>query len=174
MSHDRGYPGYLSQAATLWPSRVGLRFEGRCWTYAELQGAAQAAAGRLAAAGIGAGTRVALLVDNRPEYLIAQFALARLGATFVTPNPYWTPVEVDQALAAAAVTASVHTGRFSDVAAQLHTTVPVNTLFDGAADAPPAADPAPHTPLYIPFSSGTTGLPKGVVHTTESLCGGVE
>jgi long-chain acyl-CoA synthetase len=169
-----GYAGYLSRAAAQWPERIGLRFEGRSWTFAQLQSAAEKAASNLLAAGIGPGTRVALLVENCPEYLVAQFALARLGAVFVTPNPYWTPAEIAQALDAAAVTAAVYAPRFTDAAERLQIAVPVQTLAD---DTPTRTAPwrsASHEPLYIPFSSGTTGLPKGVIHTTESLCSGVE
>jgi long-chain acyl-CoA synthetase len=125
-----GYAGYLSRAAAQWPERIGLRFEGRSWTFAQLQSAAKKAASNLLAAGIGPGTRVALLVENCPEYLVAQFALARLGAVFVTPNPYWTPAEIAQALDAAAVTAAVYAPRFTDAAERLQIAVPVQTLAD--------------------------------------------
>jgi long-chain acyl-CoA synthetase len=167
------YAGYLSRAADRWPSRVGLLFEGTSWTYADLQSAAEAAAAQLSAAGVKAGTRVALLMENCPEYLIAQFALARLGAVFVTPNPYWTAREITQALDAAAVTAAVCADRLSGLAARLGVVVSAHNLTDSASRQPVPAV-APLNPLYIPFSSGTTGLPKGVIHTNESLCAAVE
>ena len=169
-----GYAGYLSRAAARWPAQVGLRFEGDAWTYGELDDAVDRAANRLAAAGITAGQRVALLVDNQPEYLVAQFALARLGAVFVTPNPYWTTPELARALEAAATTAVVHAKRFEEFAARQSTAVQIDTLLDSAPRRAPDPEPAPHAELYVPFSSGTTGMPKGVLHTVESLCGGVE
>ena len=171
---EGGYAGYLSRAAARWPSRIGLRFEGHAWTYGALEAQTEAAADRLAAAGITTGARVALLVDNCPEYLIAQFALARLGAVFVTPNPSWTAPEVARALNASAATAAVHHDRFAEAAALLDIAVPVRTLFDTAPPRESSIARSPRAPLYIPFSSGTTGLPKGVVHTEASLCGGVE
>lgn len=169
-----GYAGYLAQAAAQWPARVGLRFGDAAWTYAALDAAAERAADRLAVAGIAAGDRVALLVENCPEYLIAQFALARLGAAFVTPNPYWTTPELTHALDAAASTAVIHTDRFSELAARLPIAVSIDTLLDSAPARSPDPQPAPRAPRYVPFPSGTTGLPKGVLHTDESLCGGVE
>lgn len=171
---DGGYAGYLSRAAARWPSRVGLRFEGKAWTYAALEDKTHKAADRLAAAGIGSGDRVALLVENCPEYLIAQFALARLGAVFVTPNPFWTEPEVERALTASGTTAAVHNDRFNEAAARLDIAVPVGTLYDDVPKRGPSTARCQETPLYIPFSSGTTGLPKGVIHTEASLCGGVE
>jgi long-chain acyl-CoA synthetase len=171
---DGGYAGYLSRAAARWPSRVGVRFEGQTLTFATLQAQTERVAGRLASAGITCGTRVALLLDNCPEYLIAQFALARLGAVFVTPNPSWTVPEISRALIASEATAAIHNDRLRAAAGLVDIAVPVHTMSDGA---PPRAAPItrpPQAPLYIPFSSGTTGLPKGVLHTEVSLCGGVD
>ncbi|MGV0050612.1 class I adenylate-forming enzyme family protein [Mycobacterium colombiense] len=169
-----GYAGYLSHAAARWPARIALRFEGRAWTYAELESATERAASNLLAAGIGRGTTVALLMENCPEYLIAQFALARLGAVFATPNPYWTPTEIAQALDVAAATAAVYADRFTHEAAHLQIRVPAQTLTAGGAARRPAGPLTSRDPLYVPFSSGTTGTPKGVLHTTASLCGAVE
>lgn len=117
--------------------------------------------------------RVAILAENCPEYLIAQFALARLGAVFVTPNPYWTTTETRHALEVAAVDAAVHDTRFDDVVTVLPHAVSLDTLLDGPGVTPPPIRVSGDTPVYIPFSSGTTGVPKGVVHTHASLGGGV-
>ncbi len=168
-----GYAGYLSAAAARWPGRVGLRFESTAWTYYELHHAVQSAAGRLTECGVGPGTRVLILAENCPEYLIAQFALAHIGAVFVTPNPYWTPVELDHGITASAATAAVIDASRS-VPDGVSIAIDIATLLDADAPRVPAARTEPAAPQYIPFSSGTTGLPKGVVHTTASLCGGVE
>jgi long-chain acyl-CoA synthetase len=171
---EAGYAGYLARAAGRWPSRTALRFEGSAWTYGELDAAVNRVADRLAAKGISVGDRVALLIENRPEYLVAQFAIARLGAAFVTPNPHWTEPELARALTAAAVTAAVHGERFDELADTLPTTIRGDSLLDAAAPRTPDVGSTPDALRYIPFSSGTTGLPKGVLHTDASLCGGVE
>lgn len=169
-----GYADYLSAAAARWPERTGLHFEGATWTYRQLQDAVERAAALLSSVGIRAGLRVLLLAENCPEYLIAQFALARLGAVFVTPNPYWTDSELSHAMAVSGATAAIHDARHSAIAESMDCAVAVESLTVGAP-APAVPEPANHSAaLYIPFSSGTTGMAKGVVHTGASLCGGVE
>jgi long-chain acyl-CoA synthetase len=168
-----GYYGYLARAAAQWPDRIGLHFDGVDWTYRRLNLAATATAARLAAVGVTAGTRVLLLMENRPEYLIAQFALARLGAVFVTPNPYWTNAEISRAIEASGASAAIHEPRFDTSALAL--AIPADVVSDGftLATCPPLQLDW-FAPQYIPFSSGTTGMPKGVLHTNASLCGGVQ
>lgn len=169
------YAEYLDNAVPRWPDRVALHFDDDSWSYRRLHDAVRAAAARLAIAGVGEGTHVLLLVENCPEYLIAQFALARLGAVFVTPNPYWTDTEVEHAAQATDSRAAVYGPRFAEFASGLDVAVPVGELLAATAvDGVTGTRRQPDSPLYIPFSSGTTGLPKGVVHTDASLCGGVE
>jgi long-chain acyl-CoA synthetase len=167
------YGDIPARAAVRWPARTALRFEDRSWTFAAFDAQVEAAANRLAAAGVRAGDRVALLVANRPEYLFAQFAVARLGAAFVTPNPYWTPGEVERALALTGTTAVVHDTAFDGLATKFGIAVATDLLRD---EAPPRTEVAPRGAsdiCYVPFSSGTTGLPKGVLHTRSSLTGAV-
>ena len=162
----------LEDAANRWPDRTALHFEGDRWTFHRLQRAVAAAAGNLTAAGVGSGTRVLLLLENCPEYLIAQFALARVGAAFVTPNPYWTEHEFVRAAEAAQARTAIYAPRFGDLVTGLESAIPVSELTAGSGAAPGLVD-QPESPRYLPLSSGTTGLPKAVIHTDASLCGAV-
>ena len=167
------FAGLLDGAADRWPDRTALTFEGDRWTFRRLQQAADAAAASLAAGGVGAGTRVLLLLENCPEYLIAQFALARVGAAFVTPNPYWTQHELARAAAAAQASAAIYAPHFVGVVTGLESAIPVAEL-TASFGMPPRPDVRAESPRYLPFSSGTTGFPKAVIHTDASLCGAVE
>jgi long-chain acyl-CoA synthetase len=167
------FVGLLDDAADRWPDRTALHFEGDRWTFQRLQNDVAAAAASLARAGVGVGTRVLLLLENCPEYLIAQFALARVGAAFVTTNPYWTRHELLRAAEVAQARAAIYAPRFSDVVTSLESAIPVAELTARPGPAPSPAD-RPDSPRYLPYSSGTTGLPKAVIHTDASVCGAVE
>ena len=173
-SQDTDYGGYLLNAASRWPEKVALRFGESIWTYSALQNAVNVAKARLSARGVRKGTRVLILLDNSPDYLVAQFALAQLGAALVTPNPSWTDRELHEAASVSDATAAIHDRRFANVASSLNPAIPVNELGEGPSAATDTLAVDPKLPLYIPFSSGTTGVPKAVVHTGGSLCGGVE
>ena len=167
------FAGLLENAADRWPDRTALHFEGDRWTFQRLHSDVAAAAASLAAGGVGVGTRVLLLLENCPEYLIAQFALARVGAAFVTPNPYWTQHELTRAADAAQASAAIYAPRFADVVTGLESAIPVDELCASSGPAPGPVD-QPTSARYLPFSSGTTGFPKAVIHTDASLCGAVE
>lgn len=169
-----------ARAAALWPERVALRFADRVWTYRELDAAVQSAADHLRAAGVTPGTRTALLGENSPEYVVAQFALARVGAVFATPNPYWTAPELDAAFDAVQATAAIRSDRHGTSARMLPTELTFDEIGRGTGTlehrSQIAGDTGPFpsdAEAFIPFSSGTTGRPKGVVHTRGSLSGGV-
>lgn len=169
-----GFAGLLEDAADRWPDRTAMTFEGESWTFYRLQRDVMAAAAGLAANGVGVDTRVLLLMENCPQYLIAQFALARVGAAFVTPNPYSTQHELARAADAAQARTAIYAPRFGEFVAGLESAIPVAELTALPSVGAARAADQPTSPRYLPFSSGTTGLPKAVIHTDASLCGAVQ
>ena len=78
--------------------RTALRFEGRSTSYADLDREARRLARALAGAGVGKGTRVAVLVANRPEWVVAAFAAGIIGAVLVPVSTFAPPAERDYIL----------------------------------------------------------------------------
>ena len=68
------------------------------WTYAELDGKVDDLAKALIAAGVAHGDRVAVMAPNCPEWLLLEYALARIGAVLVTVNPAFRQAELDYLL----------------------------------------------------------------------------
>ncbi|QIX53762.1 class I adenylate-forming enzyme family protein [Rhodococcus sp. DMU1] len=172
------YATLPGRAAERWPDRVALEFEGERWTFEEFDRAIRRTQTLLSEAGVRTGMRTVLLMENSPEYLVAQFALARIGVAFVTPNPYWTDGELSRTLAPvdahAAIVSDRHRHWADEYPVHLRAAeIRRELLNSGSAAARSTAPGDPERELCIPFSSGTTGLPKGVVHTTASLSGGV-
>jgi len=77
-----------------YPSGVALEFFGRETTYAELGGQIERAAEGLRLLGVQKGDRVALVLPNCPQHIVAFYAVLRLGAIIVEHNPLYTPREL--------------------------------------------------------------------------------
>uniref|UniRef100_A0A0E0CGK1 4-coumarate--CoA ligase n=1 Tax=Oryza meridionalis TaxID=40149 RepID=A0A0E0CGK1_9ORYZ len=156
---------------------------GESYTYAEVEAASRRAAAGLRRMGVGKGDVVMSLLRNCPEFAFSFLGAARLGAATTTANPFYTPHEVHrQAEAAGArviVTEACAVEKVREFAAARG--VPVVTVdgaFDGcvefrevlaAEELDADADVHPDDVVALPYSSGTTGLPKGVMLTHRSL-----
>jgi len=117
--------------------------------------------------GVAAGTRVALMSSNRPEFLIAVLAIWRLGASVVLLSPAWKAAEVKHALTLTEPIAAV--GDHEVLGALL----PMLHLDDDLPAGSVAAQPHSGEAVLV-FSSGTTGMPKAVRHTHRALAVAVE
>ena len=147
-------------------------FRTRIWTYRDLGDVVPRAAHVLADAGLGKGDRFVIWAVNRPEWSIAWFAAAHLGAVAV-------PLDIRHADDfAAKVTAQtdaklvIASRQTEDQARRLGLPlVFVETLPDRARHAQPVppADVGPDDLAEIVFTSGTTGEPKGVMLTHAGL-----
>jgi len=91
-------PRFLDDVAERHGPRVALRFEGKDTTYAELRAESRRIAKGLVARGVGKGTRVAVLMANRPEWVTAVLGAALAGAVVVPVNTFATPDELDYVL----------------------------------------------------------------------------
>src|SRR3954453_3729083 len=89
----------LDDAAEAFPGNVAIAASGTTFTYRRLRELVDRFAGGLASLGVAQGDRVALVLPNCPQHVIAFFAVLRLGATVVQCNPLSTQTELAEQLA---------------------------------------------------------------------------
>ena len=89
---------FLADVAAAHAKRTAIVFEGRSISYRELEREARELARALVGAGAVKGTRVAVFMANRPEWVLAAFAVARFGGVLVPVNTFATPNERDYIL----------------------------------------------------------------------------
>lgn len=160
------------------PDQPALIDERRVVRYRELDHLVDSVAGHLLERGVGEGDRVMVSMSNSVDPVVALLAVLRAGAVFVGAHPGLAPVEarrlvVDAAPALALVGPDVATAWAAAGVAEGVEAVVVDR--GGAGIGVLAGPPAPHrrfapTSLAaLAYTSGTTGVPKGVMHTRDHV-----
>ena len=158
------------------------------YTFAELSDAIHSLAGGLAERGISPGKVVGLMAPNLPEYAVVFHGVAVAGAAVSTINPTYGPQEVRHQLNDAGVSILFTVPMFVETALAaiegtettqvvvigepVSGTTGMAELFANPIEQVPV-DVATHT-VVLPYSSGTTGLPKGVMLSHRNLVANIE
>ncbi|NWG91840.1 MAG: AMP-binding protein [Parvularculaceae bacterium] len=190
----------LDEAVRRHPDRPALivRRQNVRLTYAELAAAVEDFAAGLLALGLKPGERIGIWSPNNAEWVIAQFATARLGLILVNINPAYRAAELEYVLNKVEARALILARHFktSDYVAMARaldgelphleekivisdeTVEGFRRFSDVAAAATPAlradlrdiaARLSPDDPINIQFTSGTTGFPKGATLTHHNI-----
>lgn len=165
---------------------LAVVFKDRSYTWRQANAETDRWANFFESRGIGAGDSVALLMDNRPEYVFALLGLGRIHAVAALINTNITGKGLTHAIqisnACACIVGSEHAGKLHEVHETLEN-VPSEMIFEQAESVPtdtfpsanlllanfPTERPQPPTlprgdaPMCYIYTSGTTGLPKAAI-----------
>ena len=148
---------------------------GRVLTYAALAEAVRRTAAGFAALGLRKGEVVGLYAPNVPEYPVVFYGAVSAGGVVTTANPLYTAPELARQLSDAGARFLVTVPALLDQAREAAAEAGVEAVFTmddpalrGDGD-PPTVEIDPDDLVALPYSSGTTGLPKGAMLTHRSL-----
>ncbi len=181
----------VSRYAQLYPQRPAIFFEGRAISYKQLYKDVEHFAQALVACGMQRGERVAIFLDNCPEFVVAYLGIQFAGSIVVLVNSQYRQVELRHIMTDAGVRLCVTNQAGKEALqrleiASLTTLVVVNDEGEPAApeesitfadftardmdlSVAPLAMPAATAPAVIGYTSGTTGQAKGALLIHSNL-----
>ncbi len=206
----------LEVSAARFPDKPAYLFFGRPLSFGELRVQAEAVAGWLQSVGVKAGDRVAIFMQNCPQYAAAYYGILRANAVVVPVNPMNRAEEFKHFITDPQTRVVICTADLAAIVAQADAGVPeadrltkvlVTRYTDAMPEADVAPDDAPNPAMdawlrsdpalpagylrwldvlalgiapgpftaqpddlaLLPYTSGTTGLPKGCMHTHRTL-----
>lgn len=175
LGEPRTVPAHVSHWARLAPERAALVFEGRTWSYADLDDAHRRLAGWMADQGVRRGDRVAVHLGNCPEFILTFLAILRLGAVHVPVNPMFGPAELAHEIndadprlvvTSTALSATVESARDRIGAVRTVSVDERETWAEALSHPPYDPDDGDLDSLAaLNYTGGTTGLPKGCMHS---------
>ena len=205
----------LEVSAHRFPDKAAAIYCGKTTTYSQLHAQALALAGWLQSVGVRKGDRVALFMQNCPQFLAAFYAVNRADAVVVPVNPMNKAEEFGHYITDPATKVVICSADLAGIVAQANEALPADRRIGAllvtryADEVPPEAglpeamrqwvtadpplpagavrwddalaagkEPGPHTAApddmaLLPYTSGTTGLPKGCIHTNATLMSNV-
>ena len=179
---------FLERSASVYPDKAACIYNGGVTTYSQFYERVRRHAAALQSVGVQAGDRVAYLLPNLPSMLEANFAPMGIGAVLVALNIRLSPREIAYILNHSGAKVLVFDSELADTVRQLRSDCPAVETYVQVRDTTPLAadipsleyeewlagvEPLSELPgaesetdtLTINYTSGTTGMPKGVEYT---------
>ncbi|XP_057450180.1 4-coumarate--CoA ligase 2 [Lotus japonicus] len=166
---------------------------GKIYTYAETHLLSRRVAAGMSKLGITKGDVVMILLQNSAEFVFSFFAASMIGAVATTANPFYTTAELFKQITVSKTKLVITQAMYVDKLRPLEDVngndypklgedfkvvtvdeppkdcLDFSVISEGKEDDLPEVEINPEDAVALPFSSGTTGLPKGVVLTHKSL-----
>lgn len=166
---------HVERASRLFPEKPALIFEGKSFTYSQLNRLANRLANGLKKLGINRGERVALFLPNIPEFIIAYLGILKLGAVVVSVNAMLKSAEVRYILDDSAAKIVITTEELREqVPADLpkleqifiaegknNKGISLAQVMENTSPQGDTVNMESNAPAAIVYTSGTTGFPKG-------------
>ncbi len=183
----------LTRIAKYYPEKVAIFFNGKYWTYSQLNSRVNRLANVFSSIGLKKGDKVAILARNCNEYIETYYALAKLGIWMVPINYRLRPVEIDYRLihsdSKAIVLGPEYLEKFLELDFETKkkfserilvlgdTKLPdgflsYEILLTQSRDYEPQVCIEPEDPLYIGYTAGTTALSKGAIISNRAIVSG--
>jgi acyl-CoA synthetase (AMP-forming)/AMP-acid ligase II len=169
MDVPRSVARVLDRALAEDPGREALVTRTRRLTYAELDGLANRAAHALRGLGIEAGDRIAACLPNDADVVVAFHGAMRAGAVWVGVNRVLAPPEQQHLIDDSGAQVLLCEEAVPELAVRQ---VPLDewaSALGGATEEPVGVEVDPFAPAGLAYTSGTTGRPKGAVHSQHNL-----
>jgi long-chain acyl-CoA synthetase len=187
----------LSTTAVETPDAQATQFLGAALTYREVKRRTDRLAGALRRLGVSKGDRVGIMLPNCPQYILAAFAILRLGAVVVNINPIYTARELDNVINDSGLKVLITLDSLAPLALAMreksaleHVIITSLAEYSDKAAAPPQVDDtfslgellavdepsdlplvrlAPDDLAVLQYTGGTTGTPKGAMLTHANI-----
>ncbi|MDD3718137.1 MAG: long-chain fatty acid--CoA ligase [Actinomycetota bacterium] len=178
---------FLTETAKRAPDLAAIRFNGEEMSYLEMDRRVDALARGLRGLGLRPGDKCVLMMPNCINWVLAYYALARMGAVVVPVNFIYRRGELQHIFSDSGARAFIgHRDHLAEAMPVIESLpemgilvaegedapagfTPLPELFDHSRDSVPYAATAAGDPFAIIYTSGTTGLPKGAVLTHGNL-----
>jgi long-chain acyl-CoA synthetase len=182
----------LAQTAERLPNKTAIRFRDQETTYTDFDKRANQVANGLITLGIQPGDRVALLLHNIPLFMEAYYGILKAGAAVVPMNVLYKPAEIEYIIKDSGAKALLTLATFAPQALQAAANAPEmqkvivatpeempgailwRDAFGQASEAAPNVTVSDGDIAVIPYTSGTTGRPKGAMLTHRNLVANCE